>query len=234
MTYAVVWGDDLKKSFHGHRSRLKQRYIETGIKGWQDYEVLELALFYAVSRRDTKNTAKKLLEKFKSLDMILKASDTELRSGGASEHIAVFLRLVGDLAELRAERGMRKKDLLSSPAAVINYLNLYLKDKSKEEFVGIFLDNGNRLIKTETVFEGTINRSAVYPREIAAKAIEAKASGIIVAHNHPGGSLEPSQDDISATKALKKALDTVEIALLDHIIVSDSGYFSFREKGITY
>ncbi len=222
-----------KPSYIGHRRRIKDKYKKSGIDGWLDYEVLELALSYAITRKDTKPIAKELITRFKTINGVLDADRQELKSVlGISEHAALFLSLLKDVAILYLESGLHNKNLLSSPEVVYAYLKASLKGSVDEEFKTLFLNGSNKLIAVETLQTGTVNRSVVYPRKIVERALYHHSVGIIIAHNHPAGTLKPSQDDCAVTKTIKDALKTVEISLLDHIIIADNDYFSFNGKGL--
>lgn len=222
-----------KLSYVGHRQRMKDKYKKSGIDGWLDYEVLELALSYAVARKDTKPIAKELITRFKTINGVLDADIERLQSvPGISEHTALFFSLLKDTAILYLESGLHNKNLLSSPQVVYAYLKASLKGSADEEFKTLFLNGSNQLIAVETLQIGTVNKSAVYPRKIVERALYYHAVGVIIAHNHPSGTLKPSQDDCAVTKTIKDALKTVEISLLDHIIIADNDYFSFNEKGL--
>lgn len=223
----------MKTSYIGHRQRIKDKYKKSGIKGWLDYEVLELVLTYAIARKDTKQIAKELIRQFESINGVLDADSKELNSiTGISDHTVLFLKLLKDITILYLENGLHDKDLLSSSELVFDYLKASLKGCADEEFRSIFLNSRNQLIAIETLQTGTVNKSAVYPRKIVERALHQNAVGVIIAHNHPAGTLEPSEEDITATKAIKEALKTVDIKLLDHIIIGGNDYFSFNNKGL--
>lgn len=220
-----------KPGYIGHRQRIKEKYEKSGIDGWLDYEVLELVLSYAIPRKDTKPIAKELLSRFKTINGVLDSDRKELRTvTGISEHTALFLKLLKDVAILYMENGIHNRDLLSSPQVVYDYLKASLKGAVDEEFKMLFLDSRNQLIAVETFKIGTVNRSVVYPRKVVERALYNHAVGVIIAHNHPAGTLQPSQDDRGVTKALKEALKTVDITLLDHIIIGNNDYYSFRNN----
>ena len=220
-----------KPSYTGHRNRIKDKYSKSGINGWHDYEVLELALSYAIPRKDTKSIAKDLLSKFKTMNGVLDADRKDLEAiTSISEHTALFLKLLKDVTILYMEKGIHNRDLLSSPQIVYDYLRTTLKGAVDEEFKMLFLDSRNQLITVETLKTGTVNKSAVYPRKVVERALDNHAVGVIIAHNHPSGALHPSQNDREITKAIKNALKTVEITLLDHIIIGNNDYFSFKNK----
>jgi len=204
------------------------------LSGWLDYEVLEFALSYAIPRKDTKPIAKELLSKFRTINGVLDADRKEIEKvRGVSEHTALFLNFLKDIAVIYLEKGLYKKDLVSSPDVVCDYLKASLKGSIDEEFKVMFLNSRNCLLAIETIQKGTVNKSVVYPRKIVELALHNHATGVIIAHNHPGGSLKPSEDDYNVTKAIKEALKTVDVVLLDHIIICGNGYFSFREQGIS-
>lgn len=222
-----------KPSYIGHRQRIKEKYKKSGIDGWLDYEVLELALSYAIPRKDTKPIAKELISRFKTINGVLDSDIKELRTVTViSEHMALFLKLLKDVAILYMENGIHNRDLLSSPQVVYDYLKVSLKGAVDEEFKMLFLDSRNQLIAVETFKTGTVNRSVVYPRKVVERALYNHAVGVIIAHNHPAGMLQPSQDDRGVTKAIKEALKTVDITLLDHIIIGSNDYYSFRNNDV--
>lgn len=223
----------LKMPYMGHRKRIKEKYAQGGLSDWLDYEVLEFALSYALARKDTKPIAKELLAKFKSLDGVLDADRKELEKiEGISKHTALFLNFLKDMAVLYMESALYNRNLLSSPSSVFNYLRTSLKGRTDEEFKVMFLNSKSCLLAVETLQTGTVNRTAVYPRKIVERVLYCHATAVIAAHNHPGGSLTPSEEDCKITKVIKEALKIVEVVLLDHIIIGADGYFSFKEKGL--
>lgn len=221
----------LKPDYIGHRKRIKAKYKAAGLNGWLDYEVLEFALSYAIPRKDTKPIAKELLSKFKSINGVLDADRKDLENiEGVSEHTALFLSFLKDMAIRYAEKGLYNKDLVSSPDVVYDYLKASLKGALDEEFKAMFLNSRNCLLAVETIQTGTVNKSVIYPRKIVERALYNHATGVIIAHNHPGGSISPSEDDYRVTKAIKDALKTVDVVLLDHILIGGNSYFSFKEN----
>lgn len=222
-----------KPDYLGHRQRIKKKYAKSGLSGWHEYEVLELALSYAISRKDTKPIAKDLLSRFKTINGVLDADRKDLKTiGGVSDHTSILLKLLKDIAILYMKNGIHHKDLLSSPQVVYDYLRTSLKGSPDEKFTMLFLDSRNKLIAVETFETGTVNFSVVYPRKVVERALYNHAVGVIIAHNHPAGSLEPSPEDQEVTKTIRAALKTVEITLLDHIIIGNNDYYSFRDNGI--
>jgi len=198
-----------------------------------DYEVIEFALSYAVPRKDVKAIAKRLLSEFKTISNILDAPIEKLGAiKGISEHTALFINFLKDIAIRYLKSGIYNKNLVSSPQDVYNYLKVSLKGMANEIFKALFLDTRNHLISEGIMQEGTINKSVVYPRRIVEQALENHSAGLIIAHNHPAGSLTPSKDDMQITKVIADALKTVDIRLLDHVIIGGNGYFSFKENNI--
>lgn len=212
---------------------MKEKYRAAGIDGWHDYEVLELILTYALPRKDTKPIARHLLEHFKTLNGILEADTAALASvPGVSEHSALLLRLFRDVARRTLRAGLDERDILSSPQAVADYLRVALGNSNVEEFHALYLDAANRLIQTERLQTGTVNRAAVYPRVVAEHALRYHAVSCIIAHNHPAGTCAPSPEDRAVTECVRRALETVEVTLLDHVLVTPSAHFSWKEKAL--
>ena len=161
-----------RPDYIGHRQRIKEKYEKSGMEGWRDYEVLELVLSYAIPRKDTKPIAKELLARLKTLNGVLDADRKELESvNGLSKHSALFLNLLKGITILYMEKGIHRRDLLSSPQAVCNYLMVALKGLSDEEFRMLFLDSRNQLIAMEVLKTGTVNRAVVFPRKIVERAL---------------------------------------------------------------
>lgn len=215
----------------GHRLRIKDKYKKGGITGWLDYEILEFMLSYSIPRRDTKLLAKELIKKFKTINGVLDADTKDLQSvNGISEHTSTFIKFLKDVILLCYAEKLYDKDLISSPQKVYDYLIASMKSLPDEEFKVLFLNSRNLLINIETIQRGTVDKAFIYPRKVIERAIYNHAVGIIIAHNHPGESIEPSEDDIKVTKALNEALKTIDVLLLDHVIIGGTNYFSFRQS----
>jgi DNA repair protein RadC len=214
-----------------HRKRLREKFLKAGAEGFHDYELLELLLTFAIPRVDVKPPSKALVKRFGTLNAVLDATQSELESvRGMGPSSAVLIRLIKELfAAYLAER-MEGKDVLSSPGAVVEFARVKLAGLPHEAFMVIYLNVKNRVIDHEVLQEGTVDRAIVYPREIIKAALTHKAAGLILSHNHPSGDPEPSQEDKHLTRAVIEAARTVEIRVLDHIIVGKNGYFSFQEN----
>lgn len=224
----------MEKNCEGHRERLRKKYLQGGYSAFHDYEILELFLTYAIPRKDTKPIAKELIEKFGDIDGVVSSNIEELCNiSGIKEGSAIFLKLLGDVAKNLYKGEMKKEGIqLKDKNSLIRYLRSEIGFSSREEFRVIFLNNYNMLVGSETLFIGTIDKSAVYPREIVEKVLFYKAKGIIFAHNHPSGNIRPSKQDIQITEHMQEALDLIDVKLLEHIIITKDGYFSFLEEGL--
>ncbi len=217
----------------GHRRRLRERFVRSGLKGFHDHEILELLLTIGTPRGDLKESAKEALAKFGSLKDVIDAPPgllAEVRGLGRKNIIG--LHLVREVAARYLEGRVRERPVAGSPGAVSDYLRQALGGLQREVFAAVFLNTANKIIEVEQVAEGTVNRAAIHPREVIASALKYNASRVIFAHNHPAGSMRPSDDDIEITTRLKKACRTVGIDVLDHVIVSADSYFSLAEHGL--
>lgn len=225
--------DKSQPHYFGHRSRMKDKFLVSGFDGFADYEILEFALFFAIKRTDTKPLAKELIQKFGSVKQVLDADIEDLLNVPQLEkHAAVFLVFLREMAKYYSYLDIKSSKSLSSPDAVVDYLITILSGEKIEKFYAVLLDSGNKVIECKEMESGTVNKSVIMPRKVAEAALSNKASAVIIAHNHPGGTLKPSQSDISATAAVKSALKTLDIAVLDHIIVSGNKYFSFKQYNL--
>lgn len=224
----------MERKVEGHRDRLRKKYLQGGYSAFHEYEILEMFLTYAIPRRDTKPMAKELLERFGDLDGVVSANLDELSQvSGIKENSAIFLKLLGDLSKNLYKGEMKREGVqLKDKSSLLRYLRSEIGFSTREEFRVIFLNNYNILVGSETLFVGTIDKSAVYPREIVEKVLQYRAKGIIFAHNHPSGNLRPSKQDIAITEHMQEVLEMLDIKLLEHIIITKDGYFSFLEEGL--
>ena len=222
------------KNNEGHRERLRNRFLMSGLSGFQDYEILELLLTYVIVRKDCKAMAKGLLEKYGDLYTLLKQSPEELgKNKHITERTAIFFKVLFSIIERQLYLKIHNEKItISSNLQLLDYLKFSLLNREIEVFKVLFLNTQNELLKEEELFKGTIDRSTVYIRELIKKILNYNAKSVILVHNHPAGSLKPSQSDIALTKKVKEIFEGIEIRLLDHIIISEKGYFSFLEGGI--
>ncbi len=216
----------------GHRARLKQRFMESAGTGVADYELLELALMFAIPRRDVKPLAKTLLLKFGNLGNVLAAQPDDLAQvPGVGEGVCIFLQVVNQLARRVRKQNINSQPQLNSRLTLLDYLYTHFADKDREEFEVLFLDNALKLIKSETVFTGTLAEVNTSPREVLRRALAYNAAGVVVAHNHPSGAPKPSAADLEFTRLLMQACTAMGIELHDHIIIGTESHFSFRANG---
>ncbi|MGQ9630187.1 MAG: RadC family protein [bacterium] len=219
-----------KPHYIEHRKRLRERFQKAGAEGFHDYELLELLLTYAISRKDVKPIAKELIERFGSLSGVLDAGQGELESVPHLGPIsATLIRLVKELCGAYLAEGMKHRDSLSSPQAVVDFARAKLAGLPYEAFMAIYLNVKNEVIKYEIIHEGTVDRAVIYPRRIVEGALANHAAGLILVHNHPSRHFEPSEEDKHLTRAIAEAARTVDVRILDHIVVGKDGYFSFAE-----
>jgi len=222
-----------KPDYLGHRQRLRERFRKDGVGGMHDYEVLELLLTYALPRKDVKPLAKELIRVFGSFAAVFDASLEELEKiKNVGPISATLLGLIKEICSMYLAEKMKNKDILSSPQAVLNFARVKLAGLPREAFLVIFLNNKNRVILCKIIQEGTIDRAIIYPRRLIEEALACHATGVILVHNHPSGEPEPSPEDKQLTRSLLEAARTIDLRILDHIIVGREGYCSFLEKGL--
>jgi len=224
----------MKERLHkGHRQRVKARYLSEGLDAFEDHQVLEMLLFYCIPMRDTNELAHKMIREFGSLATLFEADPKDIcRRCGVSENTAVLLSLIPPLSRRYFKGKWGEKPVLNSSSKAGQYAVSLFVGRTYEAFYLICLDAQNRVNHAALVHEGTINEAPVYPRMIVEAALRHQASSVILAHNHPGGSLKPSQADIEVTKRVSTALGSISISVVDHIIVAGDKYASFAEMGL--
>jgi DNA repair protein RadC len=222
-----------KPTYEGHRQRLRKRFLENGLNGFLDYEVVELLLTLGTPRRDCKPMAKAAIKKFGGLRQVLEASPEELQQiKGIGPNNIFGIKLFQALSERYQKEKIPQKIPLNSPEAVVDYLKEKLGREKKEHFLILALDSRNNLIKITNVSVGTLDANLVHPREVFKEAILAHSAQVILVHNHPSGDFQPSEEDLEITKRLVEAGKILGIEVLDHIIITKEGFFSFKEKGL--
>jgi DNA repair protein RadC len=220
---------DSAPHYHGHRQRLRDRFMDAGEAALADYEMLELLLFRAIARRDVKPLAKALIARFGSFAETVAARPERLREvDGLSEAAIVEIKLVEAAAKRLARGALQRRPVLSSFMEVLDYCRTAMAFAEREEFRILFLDKRNALIADEVQGVGTIDHTPVYPREIVRRALELGASALILAHNHPSGDPTPSAADIRMTKDIAAIAQPFGITVHDHLIVGRHGHASFR------
>jgi DNA repair protein RadC len=219
--------------YHGHRDRLRQRFLQAGPEALADYEMLELILFMAIPRRDVKPLAKQLLLRFENLAGVLSAPAGELQTiEGVSENVAIALKSVQGAAHRMMKQEIMKRPILNSWSRLVDYVTATMAHERKEHFRLLMLNKKNELIADEIQNSGTVDHTPAYPREIMKRALEVGATALILVHNHPSGDPAPSQADVEMTNAIKAAGVPFNIVIHDHLIVSRNGTSSFRTLGL--
>ena len=229
-----------KNNAKGHRERVRKKFLENGFNGLEDYEVLELLLFYVIPRKDTKAIAKELIKRFKTLANVLKADTLELKTVNGLGDVAItFLKMMGALPEKIYEDKLKNQKLIkddknkiTDKEVLLSFLRNKIGYEDVEKFYVIYLSSSNEVIAFEESSSGTLDRSSIYPREIYKRVIMENAKSVIIAHNHPSGNTCPSKCDIDITNEIAKGLKNFGALLLEHIIITRDSYFSFLEEGL--
>ncbi len=217
----------------GHRARLRARLLAAGGDALADHEMIEMVLFLALPRRDTKPIARALIGKFGSYAGAISAAVPDLLGvEGLGEAGAAALKIVQVSAQRLAKAEVLYRPVLSNWDRLMEYLQAVLAREKIEQFRILFLDNRNRLLADEAQARGTVNHTPVYPREVVKRALELHATALILVHNHPSGDPSPSQDDVEMTRKIKEAASALSIVLHDHVIVGNGQWLSFRKAGL--
>lgn len=224
--------EEWQKKGEGHRQRLRDRFLERGLDGFTDAEVLEILLTFGTPRSDCKEAARQALAECGSFAAVFEASIPALQKiNGIGPKNSFAIHFVQAVARRYLKERLRGKRYLHSSAEVRDYLTHSLRGLKKEVFTVIFLDSAHAIIDSEVVAEGTINVNTVYPRELISRALAHNAAALIVAHNHPSGALDPSPQDRHLTRTLCLLCSLMQIQLLDHLIIGDGSY-SFADHGL--
>lgn len=221
--------------YHGHRKRLRDRFLKSGFEGFADHEVVELILTLAVPRCDVKERAKDLLRRFGSLRAILDAPLSELQQvRGIGAVTPVALKVIREVATLYLQQSAEGSVVLNEPERLKDFWRMRIGALSNEVFEVAYLDSALRLLRDgiDQLAEGTIDRAAVYPRRIVEAALRRGAAALVLAHNHPGGDVAPTEHDKVITRAVVLAAEAVHLRVVDHLVASRDRAFSFREAGL--
>jgi DNA repair protein RadC len=217
---------------HGHRHRMRQRLLERGGQSLADYEVLEMLLFFAMPKGDTKPLAKTLINRFGSFAAVLTTpTRTLLDTPGLGEHSVAAIRLVQDAALRLARAEAVERPAIENWERLTDYLRAAMARDPVEQFRVLFLDTRNRLLADEVMGRGTVNHTPVYPREVIRRALELHATALILVHNHPSGDPRPSDDDVAMTDDMRIVAQVMGIVIHDHVIVARERLFSFKREG---
>lgn len=222
-----------QEHYLGHRTRLRARFLDSGGDALPDYELLELILFSARPRGDVKPLAKRLLKEFGSFTKVLYAEESALRAVDEVGDAAIAaLKTIRVSAQRMIKSEISTQPIIQSWSALMDYCKLAMGNNKIEEFRVLFLNHRHMLMADEVMQRGTINHTPVYPREIVKRALEHSAAAIILVHNHPSGDPTPSKADIDITKKIIEAAATIGVAVHDHVIISETGHYSFKSFGL--
>jgi len=211
---------------------LQERFIRSGFEGFTDQETIELLLSLALPYRECKKRAKECIERFNNLRGLLAAPAEELQQIGLTSQCICGIRLLHELPIEILKQKIIEQPVYKSSKEVFDYLYYSMRDLDKEVFKAIYLNNRNQIIDTADLFEGTLDSIPIRPREILESAINHRATALIFAHNHPAGDPTPSKHDKQLTRDLVFVGSILQIKVLDHIIIGDTSYFSFADKGL--
>lgn len=215
-------------------ARPREKLLARGPAALSDTELLALLLRTGTRGRGVFQMADEVLARFRGLAGLLHATGEELRAvhglGGTAKRSELMAVL--ELARRAVAEQLKAREVFGSPDAVKNYLQLHLARKPHEVFAALFLDAQNRMIAMEELFRGTLTQTSVYPREVVLKALHHHAAAVVLAHNHPSGTVQPSRADEALTQTLKAALSLVDVRVLDHVIVAPGQALSMAEKGL--
>ena len=217
----------------GHRQRLTDRFLNEGLEGFKDHEILEYLLFYVLPRIDTNAIAHRLIETFGSLSGVFEADAKDLEQiEGVGSKSAAYISMFPEVFRAYQRSKLGKRPSISTIKDACEFAKSLLFGKTYEQFYVIWLDTQNRVIHNERLSEGGISESPIYLNKIAAAALRHHAVKGVIAHNHPGGNVTPSKFDISTTHDIMQALNLLGIELIDHIIISEDAYFSFQADSL--
>jgi DNA repair protein RadC len=218
---------------HGHRSRMRDKLLTRGPDCLADYELLEMLLFFAMPKGDTKPLAKALINRFGSFANVLAARQEELMATrGLGPHSVAAIKLVQASALRMARAEVLDRPVLNRWDSLIDYLTMAMARENIEQFRVLFLDSKNRLIADEAQAKGTVNHTPVYPREVVKRALDLHATALILVHNHPSGDPTPSRADIEMTQEIRRAGELLSIVVHDHVIIGRGRHLSFRREGL--
>jgi DNA repair protein RadC len=212
---------------------MRNRLLGAGPDALADHEMLEMLLFLALPRRDTKAIARALLARHHSFANAIAATPQELRAVEGLGEAGIAALKLAQAAALRLVRAeVVGQPVLNNWDRLMAYLNAVLARERVEQFRVLFLDNRNRLVADEAQGRGTVNHTPVYPREVVKRALELQATALILVHNHPSGDPSPSAEDIAMTKEVRSAAAALSIVLHDHVVVGNGCWFSFRRESL--
>ena len=222
-----------KPHYHGHRQRLREKFLAQGADNLADYEILELILMQSIPRRDVKPLAKDMLTKFGSIGDVCLAPAEQLRSfSGVGDTVIGHLKLLQVASRYIHQSKLSHGTIFSNWEQLLDYCFALVAGETVEQFRVLFLNSRNEFLGDKIMSRGTVNHTTAYPREILKEALNNGATAIVLLHNHPSGNPNPSREDVDTTYAIKQALEATDIKLHDHIIIAKNNYVSLKNEGL--
>ena len=213
--------------------RPREKLLQQGVQALSDAELLAILFRSGTQGKDVLALAREIMTRFGGFRGLMAADYAALNEvKGMGLAKITSLAVCFEIAKRTLREEIRGKDVIGDPEGVVAYLTLSLRDRAREIFKILYLNKANRILDEEDLFEGTVDEAAVHPREVVRRALEKHATCLILVHNHPSGRIQPSPEDLAITKKLEAACGSVSIKILDHIIIGDNQYFSFRERGL--
>ncbi|MCL2673575.1 MAG: DNA repair protein RadC [Alphaproteobacteria bacterium] len=224
-----------KPHYHGHRERMRDKFLSRGKEAFEKYEILEFFLANSDPRRDMKPVAKALMNKFKTITQVIRADVTKLKEvDGIGDAIAVNIKVLEALIDISLREEMYQKPVITDMSRAAAYCMGAFGHSQVEQFILICLDGNGKVIEDEVVQKGAVDHAVICSKEVVKRISALGASSVILAHNHPSGWIEPSQDDIKLTRELAKMLRPIGVEIFDHMIFSDSRFCSLKNRGATW
>ncbi len=222
-----------KSNVHaGHRERMRKKYLRVGFEGFEEHEILEMLLYCCFSQQDTNELAHRLILFFGSVKGVLTAPVEQLESvKGIGEVTAFNLKLIGDIALNSMQSGRDERPILDTTDKIYEYIEPFFRSQSTEVVLVLSLDVNSRVMRATKVHEGSFDSVSFNIAKIVRSLVSSGAAGVVIAHNHPSGVAIPSQRDLDSTEKLKRALESVGIMFVDHIILGENDYVSFSQSG---
>ncbi|MBC8535508.1 JAB domain-containing protein [Feifania hominis] len=216
----------------GHRDRVKRRFLSEGLDGFYSHEALELLLYYAIPRRDTNSIAHELIATFGTVANVFEAPYEELlRVPNVGESAATLIKLIPELSRFYLDSKYENLDTIDTTEKACNFLTPKFIGRKEEVVYLVCLDNKRKILNCQIIYHGSVNSAQINVRKIVETVLKYNASGVILAHNHPGGLALPSEEDVRTTERINQALAALNIDLLDHIVVADYDSISFMDSG---
>lgn len=223
----------VKKDYLGHRKRLREKVLKSGLEGFKDYEIVELLLSLGKPRTDCKPQAKEAIRRFKSLRGVLEAAPEELQEiKGIGPHSVFGIKFTQAVAREFLKEKSLGKPVCSSSQEIYDYFYYSMRGLRKEIIKVVYLNSQNQIVEIKDMSQGTVDSSYMYPREVIEGAIRCGAVSLVLVHNHPSGNPAPSESDKELTRNLVYAGSMMSIKLLDHIIIGDNRFYSFAAEGL--